>query len=149
MVLLPLPAVALHVDQVPGWERQGVQIADDRAAGGAQRSSITVSHRQPRNRLDRELGAAGQPVEQLGEGNLALAHQHVLGAMVEVEVWMVAGVRATDYDGAPLGAGHLDHVAGGLLHARKAHLRQIVEVVLVDHREARSVAMYRLTPLLL
>ena len=60
---------------------------------------------------------------------------------------MIGGVRAGDDGGDAALARRVDHRERGLPHAQQAHLAQVVEVVLVDHREARTMTVEGVGPL--
>ncbi len=145
VVLVPDRFVLRNIDQIPGGKGHVVERADEIALGVAgRRRGGYADHRR-----GVALLAAGQAVEQFGQGLLALAEDDGIGPGGEVLLLVVGGIGAGDDDVAATGLGRRDHAEGRLAHARQAHLAQVVEAILVDDGEAGAVGIKGRRPLVL
>src|SRR5690242_15162213 len=59
---------------------------------------------------------------------------------------MIRRISATNDDRASLSTSHADHGESSLTYPQQTHLGEVVEVVLVDHREAGLLARKRMPP---
>ena len=98
----PRRPVLRLVDEVPGGEREGVEVVDERARRGPHRGREGADgprrERQPRNVGEVGERVALPPLHELEERPVGLAEDHGVGARADVEVGGVGGVRAVDGD---------------------------------------------------
>ncbi len=143
----PDGAIPIDVHEIPRGKRQRLEAADDLARPRAHDAAVGAAQPEAVNRAQLALARARHRVEQLDERHLAFAGDDDVGAAVEIRAGMIARVGAGDdrRDAARLRG--IDHGQRGLAHAQQAHLAEIVEVVFVDHREARPMAIERGRPL--
>jgi len=129
---LPDGPVGGQVDQVPGRQRERVQVAQHGPPRvGSHRHLIAPG--DARHVL--RIGATGPVVHQLQLGRLGLSEHDGIGAVFEVELGMVGAVAAAHAHPCTGGMGQGDHALAGLAHHRQAHLREVVEPVVVDHHD--------------
>ncbi len=145
VALLPEPAVALDVHQVPGRQRQQVQILEQWARAGLAQHPALPEH-QARDVVHGGRRTGGGRVEarhQLAQRQLPLADDHVVGPGGEVDLRRVGGVVARHHHPRARGARLSGHRQRRLAHPAQAHLGEPVEDVVVDHHQRRPRALQR------
>ena len=110
-------AVTPDIDQVPGRQRQHVEVGE---VGPARRHddpvAAFVTKRHATDGIQRHLAPATESIEELRERYLALPVENEVRAVGEVERRAVGGVGAGDDDGAAMRAGPLHHGKRRLSH---------------------------------
>ena len=139
----PRPPVGVDVDQVARWHAEHVGVA---LIGPLRRALDPVVARPRRQGETGDVGGprvvgrpSGEPVDDLAHGVVALADHRRPRARGQVPLRVVGHV-GPGHDHVGAGAeGIGDHGKGRGAHARQAHLRQEVEVVLVEHDHGGTV----------
>ena len=115
MALEPDRAIALDVHQVPGRERQRVELLQVRSARIDDHLTAALERQsEDRLRLDR---LAEQVIDQLAQGLLTFADQHIVRACLEVRLRVVGRVRTGGDHRAAVLTRHADHRERCLAHA--------------------------------
>ena len=147
MVPVPHRTVALHVHQVPGGPRHPVEITRH----GARRRPHHLAVLQPDNAFDRpevRTLAPAQRVHHTHERDLAFPGDYGESAVLEIHGRPVGRVGSGHHHRYSPRTCRRDHRQRGLTHPEQAHLAQVIETVLVDHRDPRLVEIQRNGPLL-
>ena len=95
MVLEPDRSVFLDVDQVPGGERQAVQVFEIGPAGIHLDLSV-AGEREALDVLERRRRIAEEDIEEVTKGFFAFADQDVVGAGRQIRLGVVGGIGAGD-----------------------------------------------------
>ncbi len=137
----PGPAVGVQVEQVPGGQRQAVEIMDRAARAGGRQLA--------RTRQDQARHSIGGPgtvfpkAHELGQGHLTFAQRNGIGAGGEIDGRVVGDVRSVHRDPAASRLRRRDHGQGAVPAVAGAHLGQEVEVVLHDHHDTGPMPVER------
>jgi hypothetical protein len=142
----PCRPVRRRVDEVPGRQGKGVEVLEEgprrRAADGLRAVEAGPAvEREAAHGVEGRRGVGRPERGELGHRVLGFAEDHGIGAGREVCSGVVGRVGAVHGHAAPARPGGGGHRESRLAAARRAHLRQEVEVVLenADDPRARGV----------
>ncbi len=135
----PRLAVGLDVDQVAGRRTEHIGVALDRALRRAG-DLVADPDGQALHIVEARVGFGAEPPRHhLTHRVLAFAHHARMGAGGEVHLGVVGDIGSAHGDLAAGSERHAHHGERCLAHAREAHLRQEVEVVLVQDHHRRPM----------
>ena len=137
----PCRPVGVDVDEIACRRSEHVRVPLDRAFGGADDLAVDQEC-EPVDVDQRPLRVGAEPAgHHLAHRVLGLAEETGVGTGGQVHLGVIGDIGAADRDSAAGGERHPHHRHGCFAHAREAHLRQEVEVVLVQHHHRRPVPL--------